>query len=150
MESRMTPEQMQTADAQYHSLVETRIRDGAYYPPADPLRGATPAALAAMEKDDPDIQLRRAFALEKAAQTNDEAYKEAMDLYRTVRDRREMDVRFILGRNYLNGTNGEPVEFGPRPRIGSPRPRIADRNPPRLCWLRWLPLHRNEPALRRP
>ena len=28
--------------------------------------------------------------------------------YRTVRDRREMDIRFALGRNYLNGTNGLP------------------------------------------
>ena len=108
MESRMTPEQHQAADAEYNSLVETRLRDGAYYPPDDPLRNATPTALAAMPKNDPDVQLRRAFSLEKAAQTNDEAYQQAMDLYRTIRDRREMDVRFILGRDYLNGANGLP------------------------------------------
>ena len=111
MESRMTPDQRQAADAQYNSLVETRLRDGAYYPPDDPLRNATPAALATMPNDDPDFQLRRAFALEQAAQTNDEAYQEAMDHYRTVRDRREMDVRFVLGRDYLNGTNGVPVNL---------------------------------------
>jgi TPR repeat protein len=111
MESHMTPEQHQAADAEYNSLVQTRIRDGAYYPPDDPLRSATSSALAAMPRDDPDVQLRRAFALEKAAQTNDEAYQEAMDLYRTVRDRREMDVRFILGRDYLNGTNGLPMNL---------------------------------------
>ena len=108
MESRMTPEQHQAANAEYSSLVQTRIRDGAYYPPDDPLRSATLAALAAMPKDDPDVQLRLAFALEKAAPTDDDAYREAMDLYRTVRDRREMDVRFVLGRDYLNGTNGVP------------------------------------------
>jgi TPR repeat protein len=61
-----------------------------------------------MPKDDPDVQLRRAFALEKVAQTNNDAYREALDLYRTVRDRREMDIRFALGRDYLNGTNGLP------------------------------------------
>jgi len=57
---------------------------------------------------DPDAQLRRAFALEKVAPANDDAYREALNLYRTVRDRREMDIRFALGRDYLNGTNGLP------------------------------------------
>jgi TPR repeat protein len=108
MESRMSPQQRQAADAGFNSLVQTRVTDGAYYSPDDPLRNATPAALAAMPKDDPDVQLRRAFALEKAAKTDDRAYREAMDIYRTVRDRREMDVRFILGRDYLNGTHGVP------------------------------------------
>ena len=108
MESSMTPQQEDAADHAYKSLVEARVRDGAYYSPDDPLRGVTSAKLAAMPKDDPDVQLRRAFALEKAAQTSDDAYREAMALYRTVRDRREMDVRFVLGRNYLNGTNGVP------------------------------------------
>jgi hypothetical protein len=35
-----------------------------------------------MPKDDPDAQLRIAFALEKAAQTNKNAYREALNLYR--------------------------------------------------------------------
>jgi TPR repeat protein len=108
MESGMTPDQHQAADAEYQSLVQTRVRDGACYPPDDLLRNPTPAALASMPNDDPDVQLRRAFALEKSAQTNDDAYREAMDLYRTVRDHREVDVRFILGRDYMNGTNGIP------------------------------------------
>jgi TPR repeat protein len=108
MESRMTPQQHQAADAEYASLVQTRASDGAYYSPDDPLRNPTLAEIAAMPKDDPDVQLRRAFALEKVAQTNNDAYREALDLYRTVRDRREMDIRFALGRDYLNGTNGLP------------------------------------------
>lgn len=108
MESGMTPQQHHAADAAYGALVQTRSNYGAYYAPDDPLRNPTPEVLAGMPKDDPDVQLRRAFTLEKAAQTDDNAYREAMDLYRTIRDRREMDVRFALGRNYLNGTNGLP------------------------------------------
>jgi TPR repeat protein len=109
MESGMTPQQLQAADAEYQSLVQTRINDGAYYSPDDPLRSPSPAALDAMANDDPDVQLRRAFALEKDAQTNDASYHEAIEIYRTVRDCREIDVRFILGRNHLNATNGLPV-----------------------------------------
>lgn len=108
MESRMAPQERQAADAEYASLVTTRASDGAYYSPGDPLRNPTPAELAAMPKDDPDVQLRRAFAMEKAAQANNDAYREALNLYRTIRDRREMDIRFVLGRDYLNGTNGLP------------------------------------------
>ena len=108
MESGMTPQQRQAADADYALLVQTRASDGAYYSPDDPLRNPTLAELAAMPKDDLDVQLRRAFALEKVAQANNDAYREAMNLYRTVRDRREMDIRFALGRDYLNGTNGLP------------------------------------------
>jgi TPR repeat protein len=108
MESGMTPQQQQAADAEYASLVQTRASDGAYYSPGDPLRNPTPAEFATMPKDDPDVQLRRAFALENAAQANSDAYREALNLYRTVRDRREMDIRFALGRDYMNGTNGLP------------------------------------------
>jgi TPR repeat protein len=108
IESRMTPQQHEAADAEYASLVQTHVSDGAYYSPDDPLRNPTSAELAAMPKDDPDVQLRRAFALETIAQPNHDAYREALNLYRTVRDRREMDIRFALGRDYLNGTNGLP------------------------------------------
>ena len=108
MESQMTSQQRHGADAAYDLLVQTHAADGAYYPPDDPLRSPSPAELAEMPSDDPDVQLRRAFALEQAAQTDDAAYREAMDLYRTVRDRRKMDVRFVLGRGYLNGTGGLP------------------------------------------
>ena len=108
MESGMTPQQHQAADAEYISLVQTRASDGAYYSPDDPLRNPTPAELAAMPKDDPDVQVRRAFALERVAQANNDTYREALNLYRAVRDRREMDIRFALGRDYLNGTNGLP------------------------------------------
>lgn len=106
MESGMTPQQHRAADSEYASLVQTRAIDGAYYSPDDPLRNPTPTELAAMPEDDPDVQLRRAFALERVAPTNKDAYREALNLYRTVRDRREMDIRFALGRDYLNGTNG--------------------------------------------
>ena len=106
LESSMTSQQRRSADAAYDALVETRVQDGAYYSQDDPLREPPPPELAAMPNDDPDVQLRRAFSLEKAAQTDEAAYRQAIDLYRTVRDRREMDVRFALGRNYLNGSNG--------------------------------------------
>jgi TPR repeat protein len=112
IESRMMPQQYEAAEAEYASLVHTRVIDGAYYSPDDPLRNPTPAQLAAMPQDDPDVQLRRAFALEATAQTNDEAYREALSLYRTVRDRREMDIRFALGRDYMNGRNGLPRNIG--------------------------------------
>jgi TPR repeat protein len=108
MESGMTPQQHQAAEGEYDSLVQTRLNDGAYYTPDDPLRDPTSEALAAMPQDDPDVQLRRAFALEKAAQTDSAAYQQAITLYRTVRDRREMDIRLVLGRDYLNGTDGLP------------------------------------------
>jgi TPR repeat protein len=108
MESGMTPQQHQAADGIYDALVQARFDDGAYYSPEDPLREPTPEGLAALPNDDPDVQLRRAFSLEKPAQTDGNAYRRAMDIYRAVRDRRQMDVRFALGRNYLNGANGLP------------------------------------------
>jgi TPR repeat protein len=108
LESGITGAQHKDAEEAYDALVQTRSYDGAYYPFDDPLRTLTPSAIASMPQDDPDVQLRRAFSLERAARTNRKAYREAMDLYRTVRDRREIDVRFVLGRNALNGTNGIP------------------------------------------
>lgn len=108
MESEMNAEQQRAANAAYEALVQTRARDGAYYPFDDPLRVPSAAKLAAMPKDDPDVQLRRAFALEERAKTDKEAYRQAMDINRTIRDRREMDIRFVLGRDSLNGANGVP------------------------------------------
>ena len=111
MESGMTAEQHKAADAAYEDLVQARRVDGAYYSFDDPLRMVTADELAKMPQDDPDEQLRYAFALEAAARTDEKAYRRAMDLYRTVRDRREMDIRFVLGRNYLSGTDGMPKDL---------------------------------------
>lgn len=108
LESGLTAAQHKDADEAYDALVQTRSYDGAYYTFDDPLRTLKPSAIEAMPQDDPDVQLRRAFSLELAAKTNARAYREAMDLYRTVRDRREIDIRFVLGRNALNGTGGIP------------------------------------------
>jgi TPR repeat protein len=108
LESGMSAEQHRAAEDVYQSLVDTRRRNGAYYPPDDPLRDPTAAVLAAMPQDDPDVQLRTAFALEKTAATDETAYRRALDIYRTVRDRREIDIRFVLGCNLLTGANGLP------------------------------------------
>jgi TPR repeat protein len=108
MESGMSTEQHRGAEAVYQSLIDTRMRHGAYYPQDDPLRDPTPAALAAMPQDDPDVQIRTAFALEKTAATDRSSYRRALDIYRTVRDRREIDILFVLGRNLLTGANGLP------------------------------------------
>jgi TPR repeat protein len=106
MESGMNAQQRRSANAVYESFLQTRVASGAYYLLDDPLRDPVPDSLAAVPPDDPDQQLRFAFELEKKGQTDDEAYRRAMDIYRTVRDSREMDARFVLGRNCLNGTNG--------------------------------------------
>ncbi len=110
MESGMNAQQGKAADAAYEALVKTRESDGAYYFFDDPLRAPSADELAKMPQDDPDVQLRSAFALDAEAKTDEKAYRRAMDLYRTVRDRREMDIRFVLGRNALNGTNGMPKD----------------------------------------
>ena len=104
LEKQMTPEALTEANSIFDGFVLTREQDGAYYAAGDPLREPTAAALKSMADDDPDVQLRRAFALETTARPED--YQEALALYRTVRDRRKMDVRVVLGRNYLEGTNG--------------------------------------------
>jgi hypothetical protein len=49
-----------------------------------------------------------------------------MDLYRSVRDRREIDIRFVLGRIALNGTGGIPKN-PPLRNIGCRSPPSADR-----------------------
>jgi TPR repeat protein len=131
-ESAMSSTQIQAADAAYLALVQTRQSDGAYYPSDDPLRAASPAALEAMAQDDPDVQLRRAFALDHTAGTDEQAYHQAMDLYRTIRDRREMDIRFVLGRDLLNGTNGlSKTRMGHN--IGYMKQQPEDQNLPNNC-----------------
>jgi TPR repeat protein len=104
LEKQMTPEQLAEANSIYDGLVQTRIQDGAYYPAGDPLREPSNAALKALPEDNPDVQLRQAFALESSSRPGD--YQKALQLYRVARDRRMMDVRFVLGHDYLEGTNG--------------------------------------------
>jgi TPR repeat protein len=104
----MSPDQLKAANAVFDSLVETRKRFGAYYPADDSLRNPDAAALAGMHDDDPDVQLRRAFALEKAAALDGRLYSQALSIYRTVRDHRQTDIRFALGRDSLTGVNGVP------------------------------------------
>jgi TPR repeat protein len=101
LEQQMSPEQLQEADSMFQGLVQERARDGAYYVVGDPLAEPTADQLAKMAYDDPDVQLRRAFELEK---TGD--YEQAMQLYRIARDRRAMDVKVVLGRDHLYGTDG--------------------------------------------
>ena len=104
----MSAAQLTAADKSFAALERTRKFFGAYYPADDPLKNITPAALAAMPQDDPDVQLRRAFSLEKAAANNPKIYEQVLDAYRTVRNRRKMDIRFVLGRNSLEGRYGVP------------------------------------------
>lgn len=104
----MSPEQLKSSFAAFDALVRTRTLTGAYYPADDALKSANLAALEAMPQDDPDVQLRLAFSLEKAAASDPKVYERALDLYRTVRNRRKMDVRFVLGRNSLEGHYGVP------------------------------------------
>jgi TPR repeat protein len=79
-----------------------------------------------MDQDDPDVQIREVFRLEMAA-INDEAYKRALEIYRKVRDHRDTDARFVLGRYALYGTNGVPKDRAV-PSIGSTKPFEADQN----------------------
>jgi TPR repeat protein len=108
MTSSMTREQIAAAESVYQSLINTRARSGAYYAQDDPLRNPTPAALAGMDQDDPDVQLREAFNLETLAASDEHAYQSAIAIYRKVRDHRDTDFRFVLGRYALNGANGVP------------------------------------------
>lgn len=108
LEAAMQPAQKVQADSIFDGLVQTRTLDGAYYPASDPLREPTAAALRAMADDDPDVQLRRAFELEKDSQP--ESYEQAIKLYRIARDRREMDVKVVLGRDHMYGTHGVPKD----------------------------------------
>lgn len=104
LEQGMTPQEKTEAISYVEGLEATRERDGAYYPVGDPLREPTLEQLASMPQDDPDVELREAFALGK--QGDAASYRRAMQLYRTVRDRREMDIRMVLARDYLQGTHG--------------------------------------------
>ena len=104
LEAQMSPDQLSEANSVFQGLVQTRARDGAYYSFDDPLREPSVAELRALPDDDPDVQLRRAFTLE--SNTHAEDYDQAMRLYRIARDRRWMDVKVVLGRDYLYGTHG--------------------------------------------
>lgn len=104
IESKMTPNVLESADSIFEGLVDTRMRDGAYYSAGDALREPSQAQLATMANDDPDVQLRRAFELEMNG--SPEKYMAAMDLYRRVRDRRKVDVRLVLWHEAKDGTDG--------------------------------------------
>jgi len=102
----MSAQQLHDADAAYDALVHVRELYGAYYPADDPLRNPSPEVLDAMPQDDPDVELRRAFSDEKAAATNPELYAQVLGTYKKVRDRRKMDIRFVLGLYLIEGSNG--------------------------------------------
>jgi TPR repeat protein len=104
----MTPRQLQEANAAFNSLIETRRQSGAYYSTDDSLRSPSLAVLDALPKDDPDVQLRRAFVLEKPAASNPILYKQALEIYRNVRNQGKMDIRFVLGCYSLDGKYGVP------------------------------------------
>jgi len=108
----MSAQQLQDANLAYESLIETRARFGAYYPADDSLRNPSQSALAAMPQDDPDVQLREAFSLEQSAVSDEKAYQRVLAIYRTVRNHRDTDARFVLGRYALYGTNGVPKNRG--------------------------------------
>jgi TPR repeat protein len=106
----MTEVQLKAADAAYRALVDARQRYGAFYVADDLMRDPSPSELKAMDQEDPDVQLRQAFAMESAAATNSNAYERVIDFYRTVRNHRDSDCRFVLGRYALLGTNGVPKD----------------------------------------
>jgi len=106
MTSSMTPEQSAAAEAAYRALLNERAQFGAYYVQDDSLRDPSPQALAAMDQDDPDVQLREAFNFERSAATNEHAYQTVLAIYRKVRDERDYGFRLVLGRDALYGTNG--------------------------------------------
>jgi hypothetical protein len=108
MTASMTPQQVAGAEAAFQGLLKTRAAYGAYYVPDDPLRDPLPAALAAMDQDDPDVQLREAFNTEEAAAQDRQAYQRVIAIYRKVRDHCDYDFRFVLGRYALYGANGVP------------------------------------------
>ncbi len=110
MTSSMTPKQLADAAAAYLALLKERAQYGAYYVQDDPLRDPSPQALAAMDQDDPDVQLREAFKMEKAAANDEQVYQNALAIYRKVRNERDYGFRFVLGRDALYGTNGVPKD----------------------------------------
>jgi TPR repeat protein len=108
MTSSMNAEQRVSAEAAYQALLKERTQYGAFYVQDDPLRSPSAEALAAMDQDDPDVQLREAFNLESSAARDERVYQSALAVYRKVRDERDFGFRFVLGRDALNGTNGVP------------------------------------------
>jgi TPR repeat protein len=110
MTASMSPEQASAAEAAYQALLKERTQFGAYYVEDDPLRDPSPAALAAMEQDDPDVQLREAFNLEGKAVFDERAYQSVLAIYRKVRNERDYGFRFVLGRDALFGRNGVPKD----------------------------------------
>ena len=64
--------------------------------------------LATMDRDDPDVQLREAFNMERAAANDQQIYERALSVFRNVRDHRDYEFRFVLGRYALYGMNGVP------------------------------------------
>jgi len=112
MTSSMTAEQSARADEAYQALIKTHAQYGAYYVHDDPLRDPDETALAAMDQDDPDVQLREAFNLEKTAANDEQTYQQVLAIYREVRDHHDTDARFVLGRYALYGKNGVPQNVG--------------------------------------
>jgi TPR repeat protein len=110
MTSSMSSQQTASAEAAYQTLLKTRAKYGAYYVQDDPLRDPSPAMLAVMDQDDPDVQLREAFNLENAAATDERVYQTVLAIYRKVRNERDYGFRFVLGRDALNGRNGVPKD----------------------------------------
>lgn len=110
--SGMSQQQLRAADTAYRALQRTREQHGAFYTADDPLANPAPEVLDAMDQDDPDVQLRRAFSMESDAVRDKATYERAIDLYRKVRDHRDTDARFVLGRYALTGANGVPKDRG--------------------------------------
>ncbi|HUX28145.1 MAG TPA: hypothetical protein VMV39_05125, partial [Terracidiphilus sp.] len=108
MTSPMTSQQKADAEAAYQGLMKIHAEYGAYYVHDDPLRDPLAAALAALDQDDPDVQLREAFNMETAVASNELQYQQTLAVYRKVRDHRDYEFRFVLGRYALYGTNGVP------------------------------------------
>jgi hypothetical protein len=112
MTAGMSQKQTAEADAAYQALIEARTRFGAYYAQDESLRNPSAAVIAAMDQDDPDVQIRVAFDLEKTAINDEQAYRRVLAIYRDVRDHRDTAPRFVLGRYALNGTNGVSQDRG--------------------------------------
>lgn len=104
LEAQMTPQTRLSADSYFEDLVKTREEDGAFYRTQDPLRTPTEATLAAVPPDDPDVEVRRAYALELSH--TPASYKQALALYLAVRNTSHMAAMAALGRQYMLGTDG--------------------------------------------
>jgi TPR repeat protein len=108
MTASMTSKRQAEVDAAYQKLVKTHEEFGAYYVEDDPLRDPAPEVLAEMDQDDPDVQLREAFNLEKTAANDELLYEKVLAIYRKVRDHAPYDFQLVLGRYALSGANGVP------------------------------------------